>query len=145
MNITAIRINLSESHKNSLLAFCSIVFDNALVVYDVKVVKKSQGLVVNMPTEKIGRHCVVCQEKNPIQANFCNKCGTRLIRCEADKDLANNSELYREVAHPVNDKLTKLIQKKVFEAYSSALKNPPIKVKEKVPIDINEAGFPKFS
>ena len=127
MDITDIHIDLVESRNGNLRAFCSVVFDNALVVHEVKVLEEPTGLIVSMPTEENTRHCVKCDTKNPILAKFCNRCGIRLVLPVTDRGKKSRSELYTDVAYPLNNKLDRLIQEKVIKAYKTALKNPPKK------------------
>jgi stage V sporulation protein G len=122
MNITDVQIDLVESRNGDLRALCSIVFDNALVVHEVKVLEEPQGLFVVMPTQENGQHCVKCDEKNPIRANFCNRCGTRLPPGEPILDKNGHVKRRIDIAHPINRKYEKLIQHKVLNAYQDELK-----------------------
>ena len=52
MEITEIRIRKHRSEDGKLRAFASVVFDNAFVVHDLKIVEGSRGLFVAMPSRK---------------------------------------------------------------------------------------------
>lgn len=52
MDITEIRIRKHRSEDGKLRAFASVVFDNAFVVHDLKIVEGSRGLFVAMPSRK---------------------------------------------------------------------------------------------
>jgi len=124
MDITEVKVRLMDSPKGKIRAFCSIVFDSAFVVNDVKVIEEARGLFVAMPHKEFSKHCVRCMVKNPIRANFCNRCGTRLPSGEPLVDVNGHVKRHRDIAHPINSEYEKLIQEEVIKAYNIALKNP---------------------
>ena len=46
MVITEVRIKLCEENNERLLAFCSVTFDNAFVVRDLKIIEGTKGVFV---------------------------------------------------------------------------------------------------
>ncbi len=44
MNITEVRVKLTEAKKNRLQAFCSITIDNDFVVRDLKIIEGYKGV-----------------------------------------------------------------------------------------------------
>ena len=46
MVITEVRIKLCEENNERLLAFCSVTFNNAFVVRDLKVIEGTKGIFV---------------------------------------------------------------------------------------------------
>ena len=50
LNITEVRVKLTEAKKNRLQAFCSITIDNDFVVRDLKVIEGHKGAFVAMPS-----------------------------------------------------------------------------------------------
>ena len=78
MEITEVRIKLMEEPGERLKAFCSITFDDAFVVRDLKIIEGSSGPFVAMPSRKLTSHCPYCGCKNHLRAAFCNQCGKRL-------------------------------------------------------------------
>ena len=60
MKITEIRVKLmtgADERGEKLKAFCSVTFDNEIVVRDVKLIEGPKGLFVAMPSRKITDHC----------------------------------------------------------------------------------------
>ena len=55
MKITEIRVKLVDGDptRQRLRAFCSLTFDNAFVVRDLKVLEGNQGYFVAMPSRKM--------------------------------------------------------------------------------------------
>ena len=78
MEITEVRLKLMDEPGERLKAFCSITFDDAFVVRDLKIIEGTNGPFVAMPSRKLTAHCPNCRCKNHLRAAFCNQCGTRL-------------------------------------------------------------------
>ena len=78
MEITEVRIKLTEDSDDRLQAFCSITFDDCFVVRDLKIIEGSSGPFVAMPSRKLTAHCPRCGCKNHLRAAFCNQCGGKL-------------------------------------------------------------------
>ena len=72
MVITEVRIKLCEENNERLLAFCSVTFDNAFVVRDLKIIEGTKGMFVAMPSRKLTDRCNRCGGKNHLRARFCN-------------------------------------------------------------------------
>ena len=70
MNITEVRVKLTEAKKNRLQAFCSITIDNDFVVRDLKVIEGHKGAFIAMPSRKLTDRCPKCGGKNHIMANI---------------------------------------------------------------------------
>ena len=64
MVITEVRIKLCEANSERLLAFCSVTFDNAFVVRDLKIIEGTKGMFVAMPSRKLTDRCYKCGCKN---------------------------------------------------------------------------------
>ena len=63
MNITEVRVKLTEAKKNRLQAFCSITIDNDFVVRDLKIIEGYKGAFVAMPSRKLADKCPKCNRK----------------------------------------------------------------------------------
>ena len=70
MVITEVRIKLCEENNERLLAFCSVTFDNAFVVRDLKIIEGTKGIFVAMPSRKLTDRCGRCGGKNHLRARF---------------------------------------------------------------------------
>ena len=129
MNITEVRVKLTEAKKNRLQAFCSITIDNDFVVRDLKIIEGYKGAFVAMPSRKLADKCPKCNSKNHLRARFCNDCGAKLddkralgessgeARGEAGEESKGKFKLYADTAHPINSNCRDEIEQKVLAAY----------------------------
>jgi len=121
MEITEIRIKLMDGVQDRLMGFCSITFDRAFVVRDLKIIKGSRGAFVAMPSRKLTDRCRQCGNKNPLRSVFCSQCGSRLLENRAPKSSQGKAKLYADIAHPINSECRDLIQSRVLNAYDQEL------------------------
>lgn len=143
MNITEVRVKLTEAKKNRLQAFCSITIDNDFVVRDLKVIEGHKGAFVAMPSRKLTDRCPKCGGKNHLMAQYCNDCGTKLDEKRSAKGVGR-LKLHADTAHPINSKCREEIQEKVLAAYREEVeksKKPgykPPKYEDMEDIDIED-------
>lgn len=116
MQITEVRIKLCEENRERLLAFCSITFDNAFVIRDLKVIDGSRGLFVAMPSRKLTDRCG-CGCKNHLRAKFCNDCGSKLRPNRAENDARGRAKLHFDLVHPICAEVREYVHQKIVEAY----------------------------
>lgn len=128
MDITEVKVKLMAPRKDKLRAFCSITFDNAFVVHDVKVIEGAKGTFVAMPSRKLTQHCVRCAAKNPVRSAFCNECGNKIPPSEDIKDINGRVKLHADIVHPINSDCRDMIQQKVLGAYQDEVKNRPARL-----------------
>ena len=121
MEITEVRIKLTEDSDDRLQAFCSITFDDCFVVRDLKIIEGTNGPFVAMPSRKLTSHCQRCGCKNHLRAAYCNQCGGKLNPDRATRDHEGRAKLYADIAHPVNSRCREQIQEKVISAYQKEL------------------------
>jgi stage V sporulation protein G len=117
VQITEVRVKLMEEPGERLQAFCSITFDDAFVVRDLKIIEGATGPFVAMPSRKLTAHCPQCGCKNHLRAGYCNQCGARLREQLAAKDDDGRAKLYADIAHPINSACREMIQQRVIVAY----------------------------
>ena len=117
MEITEVRIKLMEEPSERLKAFCSITFDDAFGVRDLKIIEGSSGPFVAMPSRKLTAHCPYCGCKNHLRGGYCNQCGKRLREGMAAKDEDGRAKLYADIAHPITSSCREMIQERVIEAF----------------------------
>lgn len=117
MNITEVRVKLTEAKKNRLQAFCSITIDDDFVVRDLKIIEGYKGAFVAMPSRKLTDKCPKCSCKNHLRARFCNDCGSKLSERHPVGDSSGKFKLYADTAHPINSKCRDEIEQKVLVAY----------------------------
>jgi stage V sporulation protein G len=122
MEITEVKIKLTNSNKSKLKAFCSIIFNNALVVHDVKIIDGTKGAFVAMPSRKLTRHCVKCATNNHLLSKFCNNCGASLPPVQLELDEGNRPIFYADVVHPINSACREMIQDVVLKYYAEEVK-----------------------
>lgn len=118
MVITEVRIKLMEDNNERLQAFCSVTFDDAFVVRDLKIIEGTKGSFVAMPSRKLTDRCQQCGCKNHLRARFCNNCGTRLDEDRATRDADGRAKLHADIAHPINSTCREVIQTAVLKAYT---------------------------
>lgn len=127
MVITEVRIKLCEENNERLLAFCSITFDNAFVVRDLKLIEGTRGMFVAMPSRKLTDRCCKCSSKNHLRSRFCNQCGFRLDENRANRDAEGRAKLHADIAHPIHSGARELVQHAVMRAFQDE------KIKSKMP------------
>lgn len=118
MVITEVRIKLMEDNNERLLAFCSVTFDDAFVVRDLKIIEGAKGSFVAMPSRKLTDRCSGCGYKNHLRARFCNQCGHKLDEDRATRDADGRAKLHADIAHPINSACREVIQGAVIKAYT---------------------------
>ena len=121
MEITEVRIKLMEDNNERLQAFCSVTFDDAFVVRDVKIIEGTKGSFVAMPSRKLTDRCPHCGYKNHLRARHCNQCGSRLDENRAIRDIDGRAKLHADVAHPINSACREKIQAAIISAYHDEL------------------------
>ncbi len=119
MVITEVRIKLMEDcHENERLqAFCSVTFDDAYVVRDLKIIEGTKGSFVAMPSRKLTDHCPQCGCKNHLRARYCNQCGGKLDESRAVRDADGRVKLHADIAHPINSACREIIQTAVLKSF----------------------------
>lgn len=117
MVITEVRIKLCEENNERLLAFCSITFDNAFVVRDLKLIEGTRGMFVAMPSRKLTDRCGNCGSKNHLRSRFCNQCGHRLDENRASRDADGRTKLHADIAHPIHSGAREMVQAAVLRAF----------------------------
>ncbi len=118
MQISEIRVKLVENRTDRLKAFCSVTFDNAFVVRDLKIIEGTDGYFVAMPSRKLTDHCPSCSFKNPLRSKYCSECGARLDDARnRRRSTSGRTKLHADVAHPINQQAREYIQGKIVEAY----------------------------
>jgi stage V sporulation protein G len=115
--ITEVRIKLMEDNNERLQAFCSVTFDDAFVVRDLKIIEGTKGSFVAMPSRKLTDRCPQCGSKNHLRARNCNQCGGRLDEDRATRDADGRAKLHADIAHPINSACREVIQSAVLRAY----------------------------
>jgi stage V sporulation protein G len=117
--ITEVRIKLMEdgNENERLQAFCSVTFDDAYVVRDLKIIEGTKGSFVAMPSRKLTDRCPGCGCKNHLRARFCNACGGKLDEDRATRDADGRVKLHADIAHPINSACREVIQSAVLKAF----------------------------
>jgi stage V sporulation protein G len=115
--ITEVRIKLMEDNNERLQAFCSVTFDDAFVVRDLKIIEGTKGSFVAMPSRKLTDRCPQCGSKNHLRSRYCNQCGHKLNEDRATRDADGRAKLHADIAHPINSACREVIQTAVLRAY----------------------------
>jgi stage V sporulation protein G len=106
-----------EDNNERLLAFCSVTFDDAFVVRDLKIIEGAKGSFVAMPSRKLTDRCGQCGCKNHLRARFCNHCGHKLDEERALRDPDGRAKLHADIAHPINSACREVIQGAILKSY----------------------------
>ena len=117
MEITEVRVKLMDDSDDRLQAFCSITFDNAFVIRDLKIINGSKGSFVAMPSRKLADRCPRCSSKNHLRARYCNHCGARLGEDRAGPDERGRARLHADIAHPINANCRERFQGRILEEF----------------------------
>src|SRR4051794_28627498 len=106
-----------NTENERLQAFCSVTFDDAFVVRDLKIIEGTKGSFVAMPSRKLTDRCNHCGCKNHLRSRFCNQCGGKLDEDRATRDADGRVKLHADIAHPINSACREVIQSAVLRAY----------------------------
>src|SRR5262249_38940298 len=106
-----------NTENERLQAFCSVTFDDAYVVRDLKIIEGAKGSFVAMPSRKLTDRCPQCGCKNHLRARFCNNCGGKLDEDRATRDADGRVKLHADIAHPINSACREVIQSAVLRAF----------------------------
>jgi stage V sporulation protein G len=138
VEITEVRIKLILNRNDKLRAFCSVTFDNAFVIRDLKIIEGAKGPFVAMPSRKLTDRCPRCSMKNHLRAKFCNDCGTRLAPERAPSDNDGRSKLHADIAHPISAPARESVQKRILAAFVEELEKS--KLPGYKPVEIYETS-----
>src|SRR4051795_6933900 len=106
---------MEDSHDNERLqAFCSVTFDDAFVIRDLKIIEGTKGSFVAMPSRKLTDRCQSCGCKNHLRARFCNSCGSKLDENRATRDLDGGVKLHADIPPPITPACREVIQTAVL-------------------------------
>jgi stage V sporulation protein G len=106
-----------NSENERLQAFCSVTFDDAFVIRDLKIIEGTKGSFVAMPSRKLTDRCGHCGCKNHLRSRFCNQCGAKLDEDRATRDADGRVKLHADIAHPINSACREVIQGAVLKAF----------------------------
>src|SRR5262245_44880771 len=106
-----------DDNNERLQAFCSVTFDDAFVVRDLKIIEGTKGSFVAMTSRKLTDRCGQCGCKNHLRARYCNQCGHKLDEDRATRDADGRAKLHADIAHPINSACREVIQTAVLRSY----------------------------
>jgi len=121
VEVTEVQVNLCENSDERLRAYCAVIFDGCFVVHNVRVIEKSNGLLVAMPSRKVTSKCAGCGFKNAIDSTFCSNCGRKQLDSVEIRKLQAETKIHFDIAHPINAECRQMLEKKVLAAYQDAL------------------------
>lgn len=119
MNITEVKVKLVQGRDDKLRGFCSVTFENALVVHDVRIIEGSRGVFVAMPSRKLMDRCPKCGGKNHLRSVHCNDCGSKMDGGRAPRGHDGRVKLHTDVVHPINARSREAIQRQILSAYQT--------------------------
>ncbi len=121
MIIAEVRIKLVEDNNERLQAFCSVTFDDAFVIRDLKIIEGTKGSFVAMPSRKLTDRCGKCGTKNHLRSRHCNQCGVRLDENRAIRDANGRAKLHADIAHPINSTCREFVQNAILNEYDKEM------------------------
>lgn len=121
MKITEIRIKLTGNQRSKLRGFCSVTFNDAFVIRDLKIIDGNKGPFLAMPSRKLADRCARCGNKNHLRACYCNQCGQRLDPERAPRDGRGRARLHADLAHPINSECRIELHRAVISAFHEEL------------------------
>jgi stage V sporulation protein G len=121
VEITEVRIKLTDGSEERLHAYCSITLDGCFVIRDLKIVAGPDGPFVAMPSRKLTANCRRCGMKNHLRSVYCNQCGSRQTEERRATEEDGPSRLYADIAHPINSACREMIQQRVIHEYQNVL------------------------
>src|SRR5215204_3575876 len=107
-----------NTENERLQAFCSVTFDDAFVIRDLKIIEGTKGVFVAMPSRKLTDRCTHCSSKNHLRARFCNSCGHKLDEHRAMRSSDGRAKLHADIAHPIHSGAREQVQASVVRAYT---------------------------
>jgi stage V sporulation protein G len=117
VEVTEVRIKLTEEGADRLIGFCSITLDSEFVVRDIKIIQGPKGPFVAMPSRKLTEKCGRCHAKNEVRANFCSSCGRKLSDSDSHRTPSGGqSRFFADIAHPINAACRRKIQREILTA-----------------------------
>ena len=142
MEITEVRIKLTEDGRKGLHAYCSIILDGCFAVRDLRIIARPDGLFVAMPGRKVTANCPRCGAKNHLRALYCNGCGGGRNQDHLAENENGSGKHYSVVAHPINSACREMIQQRVLQEYHRELKRAKLagKVLHADQIDVKAVG-----
>ena len=141
MEITEVKIKPVGNRSDRLKAFCSITFDDAFVVRDLKIIDGPDGLFVAMPSRKLTEHCPACHAKNSVRARYCDQCGKSLPESVQN----GHDKTHADIAHPINSATRSYIQQTVIAAFDRSSNEASQHEHSVGRVDASEAPSEAFS
>src|SRR5260221_14531236 len=106
-----------NTENERLQAFCSVTFDDAFVIRDLKIIEGTKGPFVAMPSRKLTDRCPQCGCKNHLRSRYCNQCGEKLPEDRAKRDVQGREKLHPHLEHPINRAARERIQTPVLKPF----------------------------
>ncbi len=120
VNITNVHLQLCDENNRRLRAYCSLVFDDAFVVHNIRIIEKNGELLMAMPSRKVTEKCRLCGINNSIDSTFCAGCGKRFD----DQHELYTKKVHVDVVHPINADFRSTLEERIFKEYRALLKQP---------------------
>ncbi|MBI3098768.1 MAG: septation protein SpoVG family protein [Planctomycetes bacterium] len=141
MNVTEVKVKLVQGRDDKLRGFCSVTFENALVVHDVRIIEGAKGVFVAMPSRKLMDRCSRCGGKNHLRAVHCNDCGAKMDGGRAPRGPDGRVKLHTDVVHPINARSREALQRQILVAYQTELERSKLPGYRPVELIEGDDGF----
>src|SRR4051812_1309822 len=106
-----------EDNHERLQAFCSVTFDDAFVIRDLKIIEGTKGSFVAMPSRKLTDRCPGCGCKTRPRAGYCTQGGGGPGEARATRGADGGAKRHADIAPPTNPPCREVIQGAVLRSY----------------------------
>lgn len=133
MELTEIRIDIpsyqvkSEDPRSSLLAYYTLVFDEELIMYNVKLIQGYDNVFLAFPSQRKCDNCPSCKTKNHLKAKFCNECGTKLDPTRhlfISPNKKGMIKFFNDIVHPITSDMREYVLEECLASYKKEKTNP---------------------
>jgi DNA-binding cell septation regulator SpoVG len=115
MNVTSVTIKLNgvlHPSEDGLLAFATLVIEDALVIHGIRLIKTGQRHIVSMPNKERTVECPECKVKNFISHRYCKACGKPIAKEEI------LGRMFSDLVHPKNQEFRGVLETSILKAYA---------------------------
>ena len=113
MKVTSVTIHPAKNENKArtrLLAYAEVIFDNALIVKGIRLIKGTNKIFVAMPNKENNRTCEKCKTKISFRHSFCPKCGEVV-------SAILTAVQYKDIIYPINKEFADEVEAAIITAY----------------------------
>lgn len=121
MNISDVRIVLSDPSQGVVLGYVTVVFEDCFLVRNLRILKPHDNLILAMPNREVSIRCQCgfCGATG----NYCSKCGAKLPKDKTESIRSKGNGRFQDLAHPICSEFRARLEHAVFETYLSMVRD----------------------